>query len=211
MRECVQELLQEVARRVVGQRTARVEELGGFANVGLGLRHRRHVEEYERLPQMVVRAERANRSGRNADDRPGLAAPCAVSVRARADVDRVLEHAGHAAVVLGCHEEHCISLPDARLERRSGSGRIGVVVLVVERQLPDFDDFELERRRRNGDQCLGGLAVEGFLTQAADENGDVTGRAHELPFWASVRMRLPTAGSQTSLIIETAESGAGCA
>src|SRR5205814_2031041 len=101
LRERVQELLQEVARRVVYQRTARVEELGGFANVGLGLRHRRHVEEYQRLPQMVVRAERANRSGRNADDRPGLAAPCAVSVRARADVDRVLEHAGHAAVVLG--------------------------------------------------------------------------------------------------------------
>src|SRR5258708_4673696 len=60
--ECLQELLQKFAGRVVLQRAVLVEQLGGAADVRLRLLHRRDVEEYERLPQRVVRAEAANRS-----------------------------------------------------------------------------------------------------------------------------------------------------
>ena len=54
-------------RSVVG------EELVGAADIGLGLLHHRHVEEDQRLAQMVIGAEAADRAGRDADHGAGLA------------------------------------------------------------------------------------------------------------------------------------------
>ena len=50
------------------------------------------------------------------------------------------------------------------------------------RQLADLDDLELQRGRRHRDHRLGHLPVEGFLAQAADDDGDVAGGAHVVPF-----------------------------
>src|SRR5690606_4489015 len=86
----VDEGAQEGAGVLVRDRAALVEELRGAADVRLRLLQRGHVEEDEALTQVVVRAEAADRARRDADHRRRLALPRALSVRARADVDRVL-------------------------------------------------------------------------------------------------------------------------
>src|SRR4029077_20821891 len=68
MREGLQEFLQERARRIAYERALVVEQSLRIADVGLGLRHHRDIEKDHRLPQVVIRAERPQRAGRNADD-----------------------------------------------------------------------------------------------------------------------------------------------
>src|SRR6185503_3053620 len=87
-----------------------------------------------------------------------------------------------AAVVFGRHEQHRVGARAALLERRDLGGRTGLEILVVQRQLPDLDDFELQRRRRQRCDRLCHFAVERFLAQAADDHGDVAGRTHGVPF-----------------------------
>ena len=94
------------------KRAVLVEQVAGAADVGLGLRQRRHVEEDQRLAQVVVGAEAADRARRADHHRRGLAAPRALPVRTRADVDRVLQHAGHRAVVFRGDEQHRVGLGD---------------------------------------------------------------------------------------------------
>src|SRR6266403_783562 len=182
LRECLQELAHELAGVVADDRARIAEHLGGAANVSLGLRHGRNVEENQRLAKMVIGAEGADDARREAENRPWLAVPRALAVRPRCDVDRVFEHAGHRAVVLRRHEQHRVGLLDAALEVFSLLRRIGIEVLVVMRHLPDFDDLELQRRRCQPDHRLGHLAIEGFLAEAADDDRYITGGAHDAPF-----------------------------
>ena len=72
-----------------------------MAEIGFGLLHHRHVEEHAGLAQLVVGAEPADRAGRGADDRRRLLVPHALAIGPRADVDRILEHAGDAAIIFG--------------------------------------------------------------------------------------------------------------
>jgi hypothetical protein len=130
----------------------------------------------------MVGTEPADRSGRDADHGAGLAVPRALAVRARADVDRILQYAGYAAVVFGRHEQQRVGARNALLERGDLGGRTGFEILVEQRQLADLDDFELQRRRRHRGERLGHFPVERFLAQAADDDGDVAGRAHGVPF-----------------------------
>ena len=50
------------------------KRLGRVADHHLGLVHRVHVEEHESLPQVILRARRADGSDRRAHDRDRLAA-----------------------------------------------------------------------------------------------------------------------------------------
>jgi hypothetical protein len=126
---------------------------------------------------VVVGAEPADATGRDADHGAGFAVPGALTVRPRADVDRVLQHSRDRAVVLGRDEEDGVGGRDLLLECDRRRRRVGVVVLVVEGQLADLDDLERERRRRHGDQRLGELAVERALAKAADDDRDAAGAA----------------------------------
>src|SRR5437588_2059594 len=182
LRECLQELAHEFARVVADDRPRIAEHLGGAANVSLGLRHGRNVEENERLAKMVIGAEGADDARREAENCPRLAVPRALAVRPRCDVDRVFEHAGHRAVVLRRHEQHRVGLLDAALEVFCLLRRVGVEVLVVMRHLPDFDDLELQRRRCHRDHRLGHLAIEGLLAETADGDRYITGGSHAAPF-----------------------------
>jgi len=64
-----------------------------------------------------------------------------------------------------------------RAEFSPRRGRIGIEILIVERQLPDLDDLELQRRRRKLAQRVGHFAIEGFLAQAADDDNDILSHA----------------------------------
>src|SRR6476659_2527857 len=67
LREGLHEFAEELAGAVVRQMAFGVEEVRGVADVGFGLLQRRHVEEDERLAEVVVGAEGAEGAGRDAD------------------------------------------------------------------------------------------------------------------------------------------------
>src|SRR5258708_38998526 len=101
-------LLNELARFLVGQRALTIEQRRRVAYVRLWLLHRRHVEEHERLAQMMVCPEGAKGAERDADHSARFAAPDALDSRPRADIKSILQHGGHRAVVLGRDEQHAV-------------------------------------------------------------------------------------------------------
>jgi hypothetical protein len=125
-------------------------------------------------------AEAADGAGRDADHRARLAAPDALAVGTRADVDGVLQHAGDGAVVLWSDEEDGVRRSDLVAEGDPGGGRLALVVeiLVVEGKMANLDDLEAQHFRGQGDKGIGRLAVEGALAQAADDHGDVVDTCH---------------------------------
>jgi hypothetical protein len=98
---------------VIGDLAVGIEQLAGAADIGFGLRHRRNIQEGKRLPQMMVGAEPADTAWRGTDDCTRLTAPCALAIGARADIDRVLQHGWHRAVMLGRDEKSRVGCPDA--------------------------------------------------------------------------------------------------
>ena len=62
MRERLQIFVEELARRILRQGAFFIEQRRRAADVSLGLLQRRHVEEHERLSEVVIRAEGAQRA-----------------------------------------------------------------------------------------------------------------------------------------------------
>src|SRR5260221_10288537 len=127
---------------------------------------------------MVVRAERSEGSGRDADDRGRLALPCALPVRPRSDVHGVLQRRGDGAVVLGRDEENRVRASDPITKRYPGLGWAGLQVLVVQLQTPDLDDLQAETIGSEGGQRGGHHSIERALAEAPHHDGDVTLSAH---------------------------------
>jgi hypothetical protein len=68
------------------------------------------------------------------------------------------------------------SYPLAKL--RPYCRRILVSILVVDRQVPDFDDVELQRSGRKLNKRVGHLSVDRILPQTADDHGYVACLIH---------------------------------
>jgi hypothetical protein len=100
-----------------------IEELVNTAKIGFGLLHGRHVQENERLPQMMIGAEGPDRARRAADDRTRLAVPDTASIRPGTDIQRILENGRHRSVIFRRDEQHCVSGLDALAERGPWRGR----------------------------------------------------------------------------------------
>jgi hypothetical protein len=175
------EILEELARTLVHELALLVEELVRVADVSFRLLYRRHVQKYERLPQVVVCSKRANRARRCADHSARLSVPHAVAIRPRPDVQRVLQCGRDGAVVLGGDEEHGVSSFDPLTERSPRCRWVGVVILVVDRKLSDFDDLELEVGRRELPEGVCHLAIDRILAEAADENRHISCCVHAPP------------------------------
>src|SRR5437588_2598804 len=138
------ELLQELARSFIRELAICIEKLVGAAEISLRLRHRRHVQEYQRLSQVMVGAKSADGAGRGADDGSGLAVPRILSIWTRGAIERVLQHAGNRAVVFGRYEKNGIRGFDSLAKLPPLGRRIGVGVLIVERKVTDLDGGELQ-------------------------------------------------------------------
>src|SRR5258707_13978930 len=67
IRERLHELLQEFAGAIVDELALLIEELVGTADIGFGLLHGRHVQQHERVPQMMIAAEGPDRARGPAD------------------------------------------------------------------------------------------------------------------------------------------------
>src|SRR4029434_548697 len=101
-----------------------------------------------------------------------LLVPDALAVGPRADVDGVLEDTGHAAIIFGRTEQYAVRRGDPLAETDPCLRRVGVEVLVVERQVPALDHRAIAIVAA---QCAHGarhLAVDAVLPQAADKDGD---------------------------------------
>ena len=151
-----------------------VEQGEPAADIGFRLLQHGHVEEDQRLAQVMVGAEAADRARRDAHHRRRLLRPDAAAVGAGADVDGVLQDAGYRAVVFGRDEQNGVGRGDRFAEPGPGLRRAGrFEVFVVMGQITDFDDIEFEVSGCQPRQLERCLAVDRVLAQAADDHGDL--------------------------------------
>ena len=132
---------------------------------------------------MMVGAETADSAGRGTDDRARLAAPCALAIGPRADIDGVFQRGGHRAVMLGRHEKNRVGCPDTFAKRRPFRRWFVIAVLIVDRQLSYLDDAEFQPRGRQLHERVSYLAIDRIFPQAADDHGDVACLVHVVHFF----------------------------
>jgi hypothetical protein len=129
---------------------------------------------------MLLRRHRAVRTRRSADDRRAFAGEGLAARGPAGHIDRVLQHARHRSVVFGRDEQQRVGLFYFGLEAQTRRREVGVVVLVVKRQIADLQGAEREPIRCQPFDGPRELAIEGGRTQAADDDRDV-GRCHGYP------------------------------
>src|SRR3984893_16715595 len=170
IRERLHELLQEFAATIVDELAMFIEQLVGIADIGFGLLHGRHVQEHQRLPQMIIGTEGPDRVRRTAYNRTRLAVPDAPSIRPGADIQRILENRRQRPVVFGRHEQNCIGGLDALAERGPLRGRrAGLQILIEKGQLADLDGLELHRGWRERRQRIRQHPVDRSLPQTPNQ------------------------------------------
>src|SRR5471030_380966 len=98
------EFAEETSRGFVDEFSRVIEPLAHAAQVRFRLLHGGHVEEHHRLPQVMVGPEPAYHTWRDRHYCAGLAAPGALAIGPRADVNGVFQDGGHGTVVFGGHE-----------------------------------------------------------------------------------------------------------
>jgi len=146
-----------------------------MAEIGFGLQHHRHVEEHAGLAEMMVGAEAAVHPGRRGHDRRWLLVEDALPIGARADVDRVLEHARNAAVVFGAAEEDAVGSRDLLAEAGPLLRRVGVEVLVVKGEVADLDHRTVEIVVAKSADRPCDLTVDASFAKAANDDCDAVG------------------------------------
>ena len=62
IRERLHELLQEFSGAIADELAMFIEELVDMADIGFGLLHGRYIQKYQRLPEMMIGAERSYRA-----------------------------------------------------------------------------------------------------------------------------------------------------
>ena len=118
------------------------------------------------MPKVVVGAETTDGARRHGHHRARLSIPRAVPVGPGRDVDRVLQHARHRAVVLRGHEQDGVRRFDLGAKRDPGRWRRLIQVLVVEGKLSDFDDLELQVGRSQGGERVRDIAMRLALSES---------------------------------------------
>ena len=88
------------------------------------------------------------------------------------DVESIFQHAGDRTVVLGRDEQHGIRGIDGVSKALPARRRLLIQVLVIERQIADFEDRAGQFHPRASHDLLGELATPGLTPQAPNNNGD---------------------------------------
>jgi hypothetical protein len=142
--ERLHELQQEFAGAVADELAVLIEEPVGMTDIGFGLLHGRHVQKHERLRQRLLAPIAP---GEPLTIAPGLWSqtllPCGLKPTSRA----FFRTAGTDRLYSG-HKQRRISSFDTLPERGPWRRRKvdqPLKVLIVERQLPDLDDFGFHR------------------------------------------------------------------
>jgi hypothetical protein len=138
-------------RGPVGDDTVPREDLGSELEVCLGCGHLPGVAEAQHRPQALLGQGRADLTDRRPDHRRWYVVEGVLTPRSRCPVDGVLQPARDRAVVLGRDKQDGLRPVDRLLERDGLGWIVLVVVLTVERQVPDRDLGELELGGREAD------------------------------------------------------------
>jgi hypothetical protein len=150
----------------IAQRAGRQERVVSAADRELGVDHARPGEA-ERLAQLRLGPDGPEDPGAGADHRDRLVAPGVVGERARRPVDRVLEAAGHRAVVLGRRDQDRVRGGDGAAQALDGRGCPPIVViLAVGRQPGDPVEPHVAHAAR---KRLGRLAQQGGVVRPAPQ------------------------------------------
>jgi len=123
---------EEITRRLVHKATVGVERLVRTADEDLRLQERVRVGEYKCLSQLRLTARGSRNTRRGSHQRRDFAIQGAVARRSGQPVDRVLQHAWHAVVVLRRGDQQPIRPPNgvAKLHHaRGGTSRLDIGVL----------------------------------------------------------------------------------
>ena len=139
----------------------------------LGLQQRQRLREHEALAELELGTGRPGHPRRGAQDRRWLAHEDRLAGGSRRPVDGVLEHAGHAVVVLRRRNQQRVGVADGPFEGRHWlRGALRLEVGVVERDRGEVEDpdrhafrGQLLRRPQKG-------AVEGAGPQAPGDAED---------------------------------------
>src|SRR3954452_21779662 len=130
------QLGERVAQLGLGQPAVAVERRGRLADRQLAVEDVR-ADHAEDLADLRLGPDRAEQAGRGADDGDGPALQRVVGERARRPVQRVLQHAGDGAVVLGGRDEDAVGVLDRLAQPGDRLGRgLDVDVAVVVGQVP---------------------------------------------------------------------------
>ncbi|MNT36039.1 hypothetical protein D3C72_1720970 [compost metagenome] len=170
--EPVHVALQERLRAFIVDRAVGIDQAILEVDERLWLAKHVHVQEGQAVAQVLLGHRRADLADGGADHRRRLAGEGTVAVGARADVDRILQHAWHGTVVLGGNEQHGVGGAHLVLQARALRRVTGVEVLVIERQVADLHVLEARLVAGQLLQRVRQLAVAGLFAQAADENGN---------------------------------------
>ena len=129
--------------------------------------HRVGIGERESLPQLRLRACCAGHPWRSTYNSAWLAVQRAVGGRPRQPIDRILQHPGHAVVVLGRGNQDRIGLhhSNAKLVNGGRSGR-RFHISVVKRDSRKVVRDDRERHRREFDRSVKQRAIERTCSQA---------------------------------------------
>lgn len=188
----VDEALQE-RTRVVTDDAAFVVDTGRIVlDEHFRLREHLHVEIREHVAQVLLRERRADRARRRAEHRARLARPRVVPPRARAPVERVLQHAGNRAVVFGRDEQQRVGRFDRLFETLRDFRKIRVVILTIERQLADLDELEREIGGRERNHGVRQCAIPRTATQTADDDRNAMRHGFLLPMGRESARLLPS-------------------
>ncbi len=109
---------------------------------------------------------------------PGLPGQTLCAERPRAPIDRVLQRRRHRSVVFRRDDQYAVGLCDLVLEAHHFGRQIALVVLVVDRQIVDADEFRFEFAGAELDERLGELAVDRFPAVRSDDHGDLRQGGH---------------------------------
>src|SRR5688572_12975115 len=191
--ERAEELHQECLGLRVRDLAFVVDEVRRELDVRLRRDHLRRGDGPEQAVKLALRDGRADLARRRADDRRRLADERVAAPGPAAPVDGVLERARDAAIVLGRDEQERLRRLERLLVRLRRRWIVGIVVVAVERQVPDRDLGELEAVGREAHESLRELAVDRASREAADDVTDLV-RGHGFSsLWHSTLLEIPGA------------------
>ena len=93
---------------------------------------------------MLLTDSRADGAGRRSGDSNRLALPDVLIGWARAPINRVLQHRGNRAIMLGRYKQRGVSSADFIGKADDGDGPLAVEIVVIHGEIIDSDEFELE-------------------------------------------------------------------
>jgi hypothetical protein len=122
---------------------------------------------------MLLSGRRANGANGYADDTGRLSGKRTLTIGSGGVVDCVLEHTWDRTVIFWRDEQQTLRRGDLHLQPFDLRSLIGIIILIVEREVANLRMLENEVSRSKLRDCPGKLYVKRISAQATDKNRNV--------------------------------------